>query len=767
MIKTIQLIRNIGSFDSISPGAAMPLDAVTLFYAENGRGKTTLSEILRSLSTGSPTPITERSRLGATHPPHVIIVLDDGTQYQFQAGAWSGSEPNVLVFNDHYVAENVCSGIEVTFGHRQNLHELIIGAQGVALNNQVQQHVVRIEQHNRDLRTLASRIPESLRGRLSIEDYCALEALEDIDVKIDEADKLLKAAKASAEITSRDQFSPIRLPKVNIDHITEILQKNLAGVEQDAMERVKDHIDHLGHGSERWISTGMSYLDSVSDTGELSENTCPFCTQSLADIDIISHYRSYFSESYRQHTSNIKQEVESFDHEHRSEIQAAFERDVRSWSEAIQFWGQFLDMPKLEIDSAAVTRAWREAYDAVKSDLGAKSTSPLEGLELGDDVITKIEAYNVLVDTVHRESSSLISTNAAIEIIKEKAPASNIQSLDRDLNDLHVNKSRFSPSNIQACSEYINELQAKQATEAQRDAARTSLDLYRNQIFPTYEQSINQYLQSFNAGFRLQSVSPANVRSGSTCNYNVLINNVPVAIASQNPGQPSFKTTLSSGDRNTLALAFFFAQLDNDPNLADKIVVIDDPMTSLDEHRALTTIQEVRRLQQRVGQVILLSHSKAFLGKFWNGLTTRNCATYRIARSNQGSEIENWNVSQDVITEHDRRHDLVSRYVQNSVGIDLMSVAVALRPMLEVFIRVSYPGSFKPGDLLGPFIGLCEQREGTANEILSRDNRIELRNLLDYANLFHHDTNPAFQTVTISDLELKQFSERTLTFIKK
>ena len=82
---------------------------------------------------------------------------------------------------------------------------------------------------------------------------------------------------------------------------------------------------------------------------------------------------------------------------------------------------------------------------------------------------------------------------------------------------------------------------------------------------------------------------------------------------------PSFRNTLSAGDRNTLALAFFFASLDQDPNLAQKIVAIDDPMTSLDEHRSLTTVQELRAMQDRVSQLLGFSHSKPFLCALWDG----------------------------------------------------------------------------------------------------------------------------------------------------
>ncbi len=59
--------------------------------------------------------------------------------------------PEIAIFDDAFVAANVCSGVEIAAGHRQNLHELILGAQGVALNAALQAHVVRIEEHNRAL----------------------------------------------------------------------------------------------------------------------------------------------------------------------------------------------------------------------------------------------------------------------------------------------------------------------------------------------------------------------------------------------------------------------------------------------------------------------------------------------------------------------------------------------------------------------------------------------------------------------------------------
>lgn len=141
----LQLLRNVGQFDSANEGGQLPLTRLALIYAENGRGKTTLASILRSASTGDPQFVTERHRLGSQHPPHLVLVARAGPPLVFQNGAWSNTLPSISVFDDYFVAQNICAGVEIGPLHRQNLHELILGAQGVELNAALQEHVTRIE----------------------------------------------------------------------------------------------------------------------------------------------------------------------------------------------------------------------------------------------------------------------------------------------------------------------------------------------------------------------------------------------------------------------------------------------------------------------------------------------------------------------------------------------------------------------------------------------------------------------------------------------
>ena len=763
MIERIELLRNVGLFDNHSPPQQTAFTPFTLIYGENARGKTTLAAILRSLATDNPDLIVERHRLGAQYPPHVVF-SHPGGQVVFQNGAWTQSLPDIAIFDDSFVSANVCSGIELQTPHRQNLHELILGAQGVAHNTSLQGHVARIEEHNATLRDLADAIPAVARGPYKVDAFCSLDEDPEIDRKVQDAERRLAAAKSADAIRQRPGFQVIGLPDFDIEVTNDVLGRTLADLEAAAAERVRTHIAKLGDGGETWVSDGMARIAPASE-GQAGE-VCPFCAQDLAGSDLIDHYRAYFSQAYEDLKAAIRQTGIAVRNAHLGDIPSAFERDVRTATQAHEFWKDFAELPEIDIDTAAVALDWNAARDSVLQQLRAKAAAPLESMVLTQEAIQAIQNFRTHIAEVAALSERLVAANDRLDVVKEQAAADDLAALNTDLAKLQAQKARYAPEVVPRCDAYsVAEKAAKTATEALRTQARAALDQYREQIFPVFEDAINDYLQRFGASFRLGEVQSVNTRAGSAASYFVVINQQNVDITADEG--PSFRNTLSAGDRNTLALAFFFASLDQDPDLANKIVAIDDPMTSLDDHRTLRTRQEIMAMAARVQQVIVLSHSKPFLCGLWEQADKNTAIPLRINRAATGSEIAIWDVRNDSISEHDKRHELVRAYLQVADPAKERQVAQALRPILEAFMRVAYPELFPPGTLLGPFIGLCEQRVGGNDEVLSAPDIAELRALLDYANRFHHDTNPAWQTAVISDAELSDFAQRTLLFASR
>jgi wobble nucleotide-excising tRNase len=763
MIERIQLLRNIGQFDSVTSGATIDLRQLVLIYAENGRGKTTLTAILRSLATGNPIPIIERHRLSSEHQPHVILTCNGGQpEAMFQNGTWNKTLSQLALFDDVFVDENIHSGLAVDTRHRQNLHELVLGARGVELSQHLQGLVVKIEQHNRVLREKSIAIPERERQGFSIDDFCNLQELQNIDAEIEATERALAAAREQDAVRNTPLFEAYSLPSFDIQAIEDILSRDLPDLDAVAEAQVRAHVEALGADGEQWISDGMQHLKPPID-----EKPCPFCAQDLSGSNLIEHYRAYFSENYSALKRSITEMLTNVSREHDGDVLAAFERAIRVIVERRNFWMRFSEIPDISIDTAAIVRDWNAARESVVAVLRAKQSAPLETIELSNEARDVIAVYERHRQQIREYSDAMINSNESIEIVKEQAAEINLVTISSDLARLQATKARHTPRIAHLCDEYMKEKEAKKRTETERTTIRAELNDYRTRVFPTSQTAINVYLRRFNAGFRLENVSSMSTRGGDACTYNVIINETPVAIAGGEPrdGEPSFRNTLSSGDRNTLALAFFFASLDQDPDLGNKIVVIDDPISSLDDHRSLTTVQEIRRLSERAGQVVLLSHNKRFLCRVWNGTDPTMRVAMELARENEGSTIRIWNVDDDSITEHDRRHTRLSSFVANSQG-DLREVARSIRPHLEAFLRVAQPERFPPGTLLGPYINLCRQRLGQADEILGGRLINELSEIVDYANRFHHDTNPAWESEMINNTELLGFVTRTLSFCR-
>ena len=715
MIK-FKFLKNIGQFKHATGGTNLDPEKFTLIHAENGRGKTTLAAVLRSLASGDASPILERQRLGSQGQPHIALTCVGSTSdVVFQNGTWNRTLPEITVFDDIFVDENVYSGLDVESRHRQNLHELILGDQGVALNRTLQGIVSRIEEHRAALNEKAALLSPDIRGGLSVDEFCDLPEVNDIDDSIEEMEQGLSAAENQDDIRAKREFNTISMPTIDIEGLRKILLTDLPDLDEAAATQVLTHIQGLGENGEPWVAEG---LDGVSDDGA---GACPFCGQSLEGLELINHYRAYFSLSYSQLKSDVAEMLQNINDTHDDKAHLALERAVTTAKQSQQFWVKYRDVPPVALDTESIILDWTAAKESVAAVLSEKQAAPLERVPINQEAIDLLSTFDAHGSAIDAVNDTLIKSNELIRLVKERAETANSEELRAELNRLRATKTRFSEEVAPLCEDYLQEQHSLTLAQAERTRARAALDDYRSNIFPRMEAGVNNYLQRFNAGFRIGTLAPSNIGrgTGSSCSYNVIINNESVAVRSANSAHvgPSFRNSVSAGDRNTLALALFFSSLDENPNLADAIIVIDDPVSSLDDHRSQTTFETIRNLRDHVEQVIVLSHNKRFLCNIWDKLNGRNCLPLEIAQSGAESKIRSWNVSQDTITEHDLRQVQLREYATNQSG-NRRQVAMAIRLHLEGYLRVACAGDYQPGDLLGAFVDKCRDRIGSSDEIL-------------------------------------------------
>lgn len=249
MIRQIKYIQNIGRFEQVQSPAGLTLDTLTLLYSENGRGKTTLCAILRSLSSGDSSPILERVRLSATSEAKVVVDVD-GSDIAFDGSDWNQDGPDIVVFDEHFVDANVHSGLSIEPGHRQNLHVLVIGEEGVRYQKRVEELGVEIATLQATVREKQNAITPEIRGGLTVDAFCDLQPVDDIGSKVAEATKSVSVLRDTKTVQDTPIFASFALPKLRADEIRDVLATTLPDIEQSAVAAVSTHVASIGKNAE-------------------------------------------------------------------------------------------------------------------------------------------------------------------------------------------------------------------------------------------------------------------------------------------------------------------------------------------------------------------------------------------------------------------------------------------------------------------------------------------------------------------------------------
>jgi len=757
MLRKIILIKNVGRFLNYSALGNVELKRYNLIFAENGRGKTTLCSVLRSLQSGEPAHVLGRTTLGTGDAPEIKVLIDGGIA-TFSEDAWSTTVPELAIFDSTFVSENVYSGDCVELDHKRNLYRVIIGKEGVDLTRQIEDLDAASRAKSTDIRERLTAVQALVPKGLNVEAFLALQEDPCIDAKIGEKERELQAVSEADQIKNRTALSEVTLPEFSTGFDT-LLGKTVDSISEDAERRVTGQIKaHVMHArGETWLSEGLGYIQ---------ENICPFCGQALDGVaaTLIGAYKAYFSEAYnalRTEIATLRQGIENeFSDREIARIEKLFDQNASGF----EFWSRYCDVaaPTLTGGEGAAGEALRTLRQTALTLIERKASKPLEHVTADDAFMAAKVAFAVMQAGVVTYNQAVRTANVTISARKTATEAANVSTVESALIPLRATKKRHESDTVAACKAYESAQQEKKALEEQKEDVRKKLDDYTKKVIGQYEQTINRLLDDFNAGFRITGSRHGYPGGVAASSYQILINNTAVDLGNKETplDKPSFRNTLSSGDKNTLALAFFLAQLDHDPNKAGKIVVFDDPFSSQDSFRKNCTVQKIKKCGETCTQVIALSHDDRFLKLIWDRLAhlpaERKCL--RFARIGlRDTTVSEWDI--EVTTQAQflaDRQELVDYY--NSAEGRPRDVVNKIRPVLETYCRNIYPSQFTSADNLGAIIAKIRAAGATLPLAAILD---DLETLNAYTTRYAHGQADA-ATVAIDDNELHGFVKRTL-----
>jgi len=760
VIDKILFIKNVGRFVNYSCHGDVEFQKLTLIFGENGRGKTMLSAILRSLSAGEPQCLLERKSIKSYKEPEACVRVNS-VNHTFKNGNWDAPVPEIDVFDTAFINENVYSGLYVDHEHRKNLYRFIVGKKGVQLANVVDDLDGKSRDKIEQIKSKGKEIQQNIFGALGVEQFVSLPFVPDADQRIGEKEAEVEALKQATVIANKTALTKLSLPQVSMAALQSLLAKTIGDVADSAERLIRQHItDCMNQQGEIWINNGLNYVKA---------DRCPFCGQSLAGVELVKAYRAFFSKAYAALKNEISQISSKVGAEFSQEAILKLQGTIDSNGANSEFWRGHVkaDYPIIEFDT--VQSALAGLHSRVEQHLKRKEASPLESIQIGGDLKQAFAAFDQLAESFLNYNNKVEGANALIADKKKKTAGGNQNLVDKELEELKNARKRHTDAKVKKlCDDYNKLLAEKENLSNKKQQANKDLKHYAEQVLAKYETSIDNHLANFGATFKICSSATKLTGGKPAIDYQLSINDTPVNLGDFKSAVsgPCFKNTLSAGDKSTLALAFFIARLEGDPDLSDRIVVFDDPISSLDSNRRTCTQQVIRGLTQKVKQVVVLSHDPYFLLSIWNEETQSTVKNLQIIRCGQESAMDEWDIEKATRDAYLQDYFTIDEYLEKGASRDPRHIACCIRRLIEANLRLRFPKHFGRTERLGNFIDKI--RSASVNHTLSlvQPRLSELEALNDYSKKYHHGQNPTgWSSEPINDPELQSYGKRALNFV--
>ncbi|MCH1640867.1 AAA family ATPase [Paenibacillus timonensis] len=208
-------------------------------------------------------------------------------------------------------------------------------------------------------------------------------------------------------------------------------------------------------------------------------------------------------------------------------------------------------------------------------------------------------------------------------------------------------------------------------------------------------------------------------------------------------------------------------KLETDQDIDKKIIVFDDPISSLDNHRKRYTADQVITYTNKARQVIVLTHDIFFARMLWEKYTEKRTALSQLCIKREGvsdSTIDIWDVEEETRSDYYQGYFTLAEYLEGTSS-NLRAVAMSIRPLIEGNLRIRFPKDFKSNEWLGDFIK--KVRDSTSIPLVEMKSHLtELESINDFSKRFHHDRDPFSHTEPINETELESFVRRTLDIIR-
>lgn len=555
------------------------MQPICFIFGSNGSGKTTISQFIK-----------------------------DKTDENFDDITWDErSNTKVYVYNRNFVRKNFLSGTTIPGVFTIGQEEVAAKQEIERLSNEIKKESVKLENCKNNLKhaeeekqSIGQRIADkywevktslpqdldkqwaNVKGKKdfkklideSIERLNLNEATPDIEKLANKAKVLFNSKSQPFELPMTFEFSSL----LDIEN-TEIFTKKISGKESNKIGKLIKQLENSD-----WVAKGKDYL---------KEDICPFCQQHTITEEFINEFNNFYDESYKKDINELKNSVDNY-RQHSQVLIDNIENQIKKYNE---YTSKDLD---LQIELSELKRITGENISKLEKKINEPSV--LVSITTSKNVCAELEKLFENLKTKVSQNNDLINNkkNEKNKVFEERIKYVSITA-KHETSTLHKNLQK-EQKRIDGLNEAINTIENKIKEYEQKCNIEKEKFMNSNDT----AKKINNLLEQF--GFSNFKISV----SQEDKSYYIV----------RNDGTP-VNDTLSEGEMNFLTFLYFYQLIKGSLNKTDidseRIVVIDDPISSMDANVLFIVSSlvrelayEVRKGKYKIKQLIVLTHNITF-----------------------------------------------------------------------------------------------------------------------------------------------------------
>ncbi|MFT2709790.1 AAA family ATPase [Helicobacter pylori] len=632
-IKKIKSFKAFCGLDAIEMGEFKNYNVI---FGNNGCGKTSLTRAFELLISKNK-HIEKYRTISTAESPSIEFECEDGS-YKIEPNSNIGVPSfKVEIYNSDFLHNNAPFNSE--FGLKK-LDDGIIILEGSVLGeetkeiNQLKNCREKVEKRQKkikdenDTETLSAKQESEIKkydeeiekirkevtskpiqitlDDIKIDDICKVsknkfkdqeDVLTNLEKDFDELDKAMKKFDDLKEMELPKDYQTIK------DKLESLFLFDIDKEVGQVSEEIKEHISKVGR---EFIEKGIELQK------EMPDNACPFCTQEITN-NIIQAYTSYFNKSIEQ----FKQDS--------LEVSWTLKKILEQWNikEILQSFERF--EPFMKKDFSTNKESLKNALEQIKVLLEKlqKEVDKKEGVENEKE----FQEIDKKLSEIYKKLQQCVGETGNI-LNQKKEQKKKLDKLKTELKEAKIKKAKHDSYDWQKSKEGAK----RKLSILNRGYERLNclLEKIDKKLKELYDQkrpdieTINNYLKALNLP-----------KYSLDKDYRIVLNSDALE-------NSEAKIILSDDEKTTLTFAYFLARLKlfyKKEDLKKLVVVIDDPISSLDEQRIYNTTCLVAKINQELAreklsnekeekekaQVFVLTHNHTFMARLINMVGTYAC----------------------------------------------------------------------------------------------------------------------------------------------